>query len=67
LACVAAPMAQAPAMTQSSTNSGAVGTRGRSPQVNGTISAEASAASNANDSMMNICGCRRRVPSRRTN
>ena len=66
LAWLAAPMAQAPAITHISTNSGVAGTLARSPQVSGTIKADARPARPAIASIANSCGCRRRVPSQRT-
>ena len=66
LACQAAPTAQKAPMTHSSTNSGVAGTRSRSPQVSGTISADASAASPVTSTSTSNCGCSRRVPARRS-
>ena len=60
-ACQAAPMAQAAPINHSSAKLAVAGTRARSPQLSGTISAEASPARPAISTRHSSCGCRRRV------
>ena len=66
LACQAAATAAAAPTLHSSTKSSVAGTRARSPQVSGTISAEATPVRPAITTIINSCGCSRRVLNRRS-